>query len=55
VLAFLPQFTDPARGPVWQQIILLGALFTVTGTVITSSYGALAGFAVWRRFVTRRA
>jgi len=45
VLAFLPQFTDPARGPVWQQIAVLGALFTVTGTVITSSYGALAGLA----------
>ncbi len=45
VLAFLPQFTDPARGPVWQQIVVLGALFTVTGTVITSGYGALAGLA----------
>jgi threonine/homoserine/homoserine lactone efflux protein len=45
VLAFLPQFTDPARGPVWQQIVVLGTLFTVTGTVITSSYGALAGLA----------
>jgi threonine/homoserine/homoserine lactone efflux protein len=45
VLAFLPQFTDPARGPVWQQIVVLGALFTVTGTVITCSYGALAGLA----------
>lgn len=45
VLAFLPQFTDPARGPVWQQILLLGALFTCTGTLITASYGALAGMA----------
>jgi threonine/homoserine/homoserine lactone efflux protein len=45
VLAFLPQFTDAARGPVWAQIALLGALFTLTGTVITSGYGALAGFA----------
>lgn len=43
VLAFLPQFTDPALGPVWQQILLLGALFTLTGTVITCGYGALAG------------
>lgn len=45
VLAFLPQFTDAARGPIWVQIAVLGALFTLTGTVITSGYGALAGFA----------
>lgn len=45
VLAFLPQFTDPARGPVWQQIVILGAIFTLTGTAITSGYGALAGWA----------
>lgn len=45
VLAFLPQFTDPARGPAWQQILMLGAIFTVTGTAITAGYGALAGWA----------
>lgn len=45
VLAFLPQFTDAARGPVWAQIAVLGAVFTLTGTVITSGYGVLAGFA----------
>lgn len=45
VLAFLPQFTDPARGPVWQQIVVLGAVFSATGTLITSGYGALAGLA----------
>lgn len=45
VLAFLPQFTDAARGPVWAQIVVLGALFTLTGTVITCGYGALAGLA----------
>ena len=45
VLAFLPQFTDAARGPVWAQIVVLGALFTLTGTVITAGYGALAGLA----------
>ena len=26
-IAFLPQFTDPTRGPVWGQILLLGSLF----------------------------
>lgn len=45
VLAFLPQFTDPALGPVWQQILLLGGMFCLTGMAITAGYGALAGFA----------
>ncbi|MDP3339462.1 LysE family translocator [Frigidibacter sp.] len=45
VLAFLPQFTDPAYGPVWQQVAILGAIFTVTGTLVTMGYGALAGVA----------
>lgn len=43
ILAFLPQFTDPARGPIWQQIALLGVLFMLTGTIITAAYGASAG------------
>lgn len=43
ILAFLPQFTDPARGPVWAQVLTLGALFTLTGTCVTAAYGALAG------------
>lgn len=43
VLAFLPQFTNPALGPVWQQILVLGGIFTLTGTLITAGYGALAG------------
>lgn len=45
VLAFLPQFTDPARGPVWEQVLALGLIFTVTGTIVTAGYGALAGWA----------
>lgn len=43
ILAFLPQFTDAARGPVWQQILFLGVVFTLTGTCVTAAYGALAG------------
>ncbi|SPH24142.1 Homoserine/homoserine lactone efflux protein [Defluviimonas aquaemixtae] len=43
ILAFLPQFTDPAFGPIWAQIVFLGAIFTVTGTIVTMGYGALAG------------
>ena len=45
VLAFLPQFTDPATGPVWRQILTLGALFSVTGFFVTAGYGAAAGYA----------
>ncbi|MGY9050219.1 hypothetical protein P775_10275 [Puniceibacterium antarcticum] len=43
ILAFLPQFADPALGPVWPQLLALGAVFVTTGFVITSGYGALAG------------
>ncbi len=43
VLAFLPQFTRAEAGPIWQQIVILGAIFTTTGVIITSFYGALAG------------
>lgn len=42
-LAFLPQFTSPAYGPVWQQVVVLGAIFAFTGTVVTMGYGGLAG------------
>lgn len=45
VLAFLPQFTNPASGPVWQQILVLGLMFCVTGFFVTAAYGALAGVA----------
>lgn len=43
MLAFLPQFVDVSRGPVWQQIVFLGTLFGLTGALITSGYGFLAG------------
>lgn len=43
ILAFLPQFADAARGPVWQQILFLGVIFTLTGTLVTAGYGLLAG------------
>lgn len=43
LLAFLPQFTKPEYGPIWQQILGLGLIFTVTGTLITMGYGILAG------------
>jgi len=43
MLAYLPQFTDPAIGPIWQQILILGCIFSVTGTLVTMGYGTAAG------------
>jgi threonine/homoserine/homoserine lactone efflux protein len=43
ILAFLPQFADPALGPVWPQLLALGAVFVTTGFLITSAYGVMAG------------
>lgn len=43
LIAFLPQFTNPAIGPLWQQILVLGAIFAATGAIITAGYGVLAG------------
>ncbi|MEZ5714635.1 MAG: LysE family translocator, partial [Paracoccaceae bacterium] len=53
ILALLPQFTDPAAGPIWQQILILGLIFATTGFVITSAYGATAG--LLRRAMARAA
>lgn len=41
-LAFLPQFTDPGRGPVWLQILGLGGVFILATLIV---FGAIAGFA----------
>jgi threonine/homoserine/homoserine lactone efflux protein len=45
LLAFLPQFTNPAYGPIWQQILGLGLIFAFTGTLVTMGYGVVAGYA----------
>jgi threonine/homoserine/homoserine lactone efflux protein len=42
-LAFLPQFTDPTRGPLVPQILLLGFLFIVSTIVIFGGISLLAG------------
>ena len=52
MLAFLPQFVDPDRGPIWQQIVFLGSIFGVTGTIITAVFGYIAGH-VGHRIGTR--
>lgn len=47
ILAFLPQFVDPARGSVAVQILILGAIFNVGGTtvncIVAASTSAAAG------------
>jgi threonine/homoserine/homoserine lactone efflux protein len=43
-LAFLPQFTDPARGPVPLQIALLGLIFIANGTVVCIAYALAASW-----------
>ncbi|RNF33426.1 LysE family translocator [Paracoccus methylarcula] len=45
LLAFLPQFTNPAWGPIWQQVLGLGLIFTLTGTIVTMGYGVVGGLA----------
>ena len=42
-LAFLPQFADPASGPVWLQLVLLGSLFTALVVLVFGAFGLAAG------------
>lgn len=48
ILAFLPQFTDPAIGPVWHQIVILGAILGIGGILTDGTYGVFAGLAAER-------
>ncbi len=43
VLAFLPQFVDPARGPVLLQFLTLGAVLIAGGLVVNGVVGVFAG------------
>lgn len=43
IFAFIPQFTDPAIGPVWMQILILGVIFMVFGAAFSLCLGAAAG------------
>jgi threonine/homoserine/homoserine lactone efflux protein len=42
-VAFLPQFTDPGRGPVWAQLLVLGATFVVMAVLSDAAYAMLTG------------
>ena len=44
ILAFLPQFIDPAVGPAWHQIVIYGAILGVGGIITDGTLGVLAGF-----------
>ncbi|MED7927211.1 LysE family translocator [Nonomuraea sp. LP-02] len=54
-LAFLPQFTDPAAGPVGPQILLLGLLWIVLGMASDGTYAMLASALAGRLRASRRA
>lgn len=43
IFAFIPQFTDPAIGPIWMQILLLGGIFMCFGLGFSLCLGAAAG------------
>jgi threonine/homoserine/homoserine lactone efflux protein len=42
-IAFLPQFIDPARGRVWLQFAVLGAIMIVFEFLVDGAVGVLAG------------
>ncbi|WP_405063610.1 LysE family translocator [Kribbella sp. NBC_01505] len=42
-LAFLPQFVDPARGPLWVQFAVLGAVLVVLEFLVDGAVGVTAG------------
>ena len=43
IFAFIPQFTDPAIGPIWMQILFLGLVFMVNGFLFTLCLALTAG------------
>ena len=45
LLAFLPQFVDPAAGPVWLQTLVLGCIFSAVAAVGDAAYALAAGTA----------
>ena len=43
MFAFLPQFVDPAVGPVWSQLLLLGCLQMLSGVLALSAIAMASG------------
>lgn len=50
-MVFLPQFADPGKGPVGQQLVMLGCVLTAISTVFHTLLGAVGGAV--RRFLAR--
>lgn len=47
-LAFLPQFVDTKQGHVWLQILFLGLLFNISGTLVNSLVALMASsLSIW--------
>ena len=42
-LAYLPQFVDPGRGPVAQQVLLLGLIYVGLAVITDGAYALMAG------------
>lgn len=53
MVAFLPQFADPARGPVWVQMLILGVFSKMLGLVTGAMYAY--GASRIRGWLTRNA
>jgi threonine/homoserine/homoserine lactone efflux protein len=61
ILAFLPQFVDPAKGSVALQILVLGLIFNIGGTTVNcivavsagAAAGMLRGSATFSRWLNR--
>jgi threonine/homoserine/homoserine lactone efflux protein len=50
MFAFLPQFIDPAAGPVWLQLLVLGSIQKLAGIVSLGSVAMASGtFGNWLR------
>ena len=43
IFAFIPQFTNPSIGPIWIQILILGAIFQLFGFLFVIVLGCAAG------------
>lgn len=52
-VVFLPQFVDPRKGPVAEQLVALGCVLTAISTVFHALLGSMGG--VLQRFLARHA
>ncbi|MGK3127220.1 LysE family translocator [Candidatus Pantoea formicae] len=43
MFAFLPQFVDPAQGPIWLQLLILGTIQKLTGVISLGAVAIAAG------------